>query len=139
MERMLQPYRKYFDFNGRARRSEYWLFVLFMAIVVMVLEALAAVAAISGASNLGPPQHAVILATSAFFLVTMIPLLALKFRRLHDTNRSAWWLLIGLAPLLGALVLLVFLLLDGTPGENRFGPDPKGRAASTGAAAAAFT
>jgi uncharacterized membrane protein YhaH (DUF805 family) len=139
MQLMLQPYRKYFDFNGRARRSEYWLFVLFMAIVVIVLEAVAAVAAVGGSSQLGPPQHAVIVATSGFFLVTMIPLLAVKFRRLHDSNRSAWWLLIGLVPLLGALVLLAFLLLDGTPGSNRFGPDPKGRGANAGETAAAFS
>ena len=131
MELMLQPYRKYFDFSGRARRSEYWLFVLFMAVVVIVLQAVAAVGLLS---RQDVASHVVVLAMSAFCLLTMIPLLALKFRRLHDTNRSAWWLLIGLVPLLGALVLLVFLVLDGTPGQNRFGPDPKGRATATVAA-----
>ncbi len=133
---MLQPYRKYFDFNGRARRSEYWLFVLFMAMVVIVLEALVAVVALS---RQGVSQHGAILGIMAFFLLSMIPLLALKFRRLHDTGRSAWWLLIGLVPFFGALVLLVFLVLDGTPGQNRFGPDPKGRGATAGDAAAAFS
>jgi len=60
----------------------------------------------------------------------LIPSIAVTFRRLHDTNRSAWWLLIGLVPFLGALVLLVFYFLDGTPGPNKFGPDPKGRGAA---------
>jgi uncharacterized membrane protein YhaH (DUF805 family) len=56
-----------------------------------------------------------------------IPSLAVTIRRLHDINRSAWWVLIALIPFLGALVLLIFAVLDGTPGDNRFGPDPKGR------------
>ena len=136
MNLMLQPYRKYFDFNGRARRSEYWLFVLFMAMVVIVLEALVAVVALS---RQGVSQHGAILGFMAFFLLSMIPLLALKFRRLHDTGRSAWWLLIGLVPALGALVLLVFFLLDGTAGPNRYGPDPKRRGATAGDAATAFS
>ena len=59
-------------------------------------------------------------------LAIVIPSIAVTFRRLHDTDRSAWWILIGLIPFLGALVLLVFTLLDGTPGDNRYGPDPKG-------------
>ena len=61
------------------------------------------------------------------FLYLFIPALAVTFRRLHDTDRSAWWILVGLIPFLGALALLVFYCLDGTPGANRFGPDPKGR------------
>ena len=60
-------------------------------------------------------------------LYLLIPSLAVGFRRLHDTDRSAWWLLIAFIPFLGAIALLVFNLMDGTPGPNRFGPDPKGR------------
>ena len=58
-------------------------------------------------------------------LALFIPALAVGFRRLHDTDRSAWWLLIGLVPLAGVIVLLVFFCLDGSKGENRFGPNPK--------------
>ena len=60
-------------------------------------------------------------------LALLIPSVAVAIRRLHDTNRRGWWILIGLIPLIGQLVLFVFYLLDGTPGPNRFGPDPKGR------------
>ena len=63
----------------------------------------------------------------------LIPSLAVSIRRLHDTNRSGWWILIGLIPFLGALVLIVFYLLDGTPGPNKYGPDPKGRVSAAAA------
>ena len=60
-------------------------------------------------------------------LGVIVPSIAVAFRRLHDTNRSAWWLLIAFLPLIGSVVLLIFYCLDGTPGPNRFGQDPKGR------------
>ena len=131
MDLMLQPYRRYFDFQGRARRSEYWLFVLFMAIVFTVLEGAVVIGVLVDQPVLKYAAAALLLAYSLF---TIIPLLAVKFRRLHDTGRSAWWLLIGLVPVLGALALLVFLVSDGAPDQNRFGPDPKGRAKTTVAA-----
>ena len=81
-----------------------------------------------GASPSGPAMGLSML-LGAFGLAVFIPSLAVAFRRLHDTNRSAWWLLIALVPFIGAIVLLVFYLLDGTPGANRFGEDPKGRGA----------
>jgi uncharacterized membrane protein YhaH (DUF805 family) len=69
----------------------------------------------------------VLFAHLAVMLALLVPSLAVTFRRLHDTNRRGWWILIGLIPLIGAVVLFIFYLLDGTPGPNRFGPDPKGR------------
>ena len=63
--------------------------------------------------------------TIVFWLATLVPSIAVGVRRLHDTDRSGWWLLIGLIPLAGAIVLLVFNLLEGTRGPNRFGPDPR--------------
>ena len=125
MELMFQPLRKYADFNGRARRSEFWLFALFIWVVEFVLMML------NGGMTMnagGTPNFGIgFILLCVFGLAMFIPSLAVAFRRLHDTNRSAWWLLIGLIPFIGALVLIVFYLLDGTPGPNRFGPDPKGR------------
>ncbi len=124
MDLMFQPLRKYADFEGRARRSEVWLFWLFYLIVVVVGEAIAAVGGMQHipALQLGAAGLVVI-----FALACIIPMLAVQVRRLHDTNRSGWWLLIHFLPFLGALVLLIFFLLEGTAGPNRFGPDPKGR------------
>ena len=119
MELMLQPLRKYADFSGRARRKEYWLFALGVWLAEIVLMG------VSGGFSSSPN----ILGSSVlvvFCLALFVPSLAVGFRRLHDTDRSAWWLLIGLLPLVGAITLLVFFCFDGTPGPNRFGPDPKG-------------
>ncbi|KQY29890.1 hypothetical protein ASD38_11275 [Caulobacter sp. Root487D2Y] len=129
MSLMFQPLKKYADFSGRARRSEFWLFGLFIFLVEIVYFVLMGVT-----GNLEPTGYTqmngvgVALAGlfSLFCLGMLIPGLAVTFRRLHDTNRSAWWLLIGLLPVIGSLVLLVFYLLPGTTGPNRFGADPKG-------------
>lgn len=127
MELMLQPIRKYDDFQGRARRSEYWSFVLMIFGGEIVLAVLFN---ILGGGMGGDFSPAAILVGGIYALgliYLLIPSIAVAFRRLHDTNRSAWWLLVGVIPVLGALTLLVFYLLDGTPGPNRFGPDPKER------------
>src|SRR5687767_8368297 len=115
MELMFQPLRKYADFQGRARRSEYWLFYLFVMLLYIPVMLL------SG----GDPQSPVFLIFCVVMLGLLIPSIAVGVRRLHDTNRSGWWILIGLIPLIGILVLIIFYVLPGTPGENRFGPDPK--------------
>jgi uncharacterized membrane protein YhaH (DUF805 family) len=73
------------------------------------------------------PLMALVLLHFVVMLALLVPSLAVTFRRLHDTNRKGWWILIGLIPLIGQLVLFIFYLLDGTPGPNRFGPDPKER------------
>ena len=139
MELMFQPLRKYADFTGRARRTEFWLFALLVFLIEIVFMAL--LSAVGGSAlMMGDPAatatvpmtgatSAVLLAHLAVMLALLIPSLAVTFRRLHDTNRRGWWILIGLIPLIGAVVLFIFYLLDGTPGPNRFGPDPKGREA----------
>jgi uncharacterized membrane protein YhaH (DUF805 family) len=131
MELMLQPLRKYADFQGRARRSEYWLFTLFMIIVSLVLYV--PLIAFSGdmqtTGQINPIAGLFLLVLCVFALGTIIPGLAVTVRRLHDTDRSGWWILIGLIPF-GGIVLLIFEVLDGTPGPNKFGPDPKGRGAA---------
>jgi uncharacterized membrane protein YhaH (DUF805 family) len=113
---MFAAYRNYWDFQGRASRSEYWLFFLWMAMGGFVAGFVDALAFHGfGPPGLGP--------CSIFFtFANLIPNLSLSFRRLHDTDRSAWWLLIAFVPILGALALFVFTLLRGTPDANRFGP-----------------
>ena len=142
MELMFQPIRKYADFSGRARRKEFWLFALLIFLIEIVFMAL--ISAVGGqdllmgyhASANAPmsgPLMAVALLHFAVMLALLVPSLAVTFRRLHDTNRTGWWLLLGLIPFLGALVLLIFYLLDGTPGPNKYGPDPKGRVSAAAA------
>ena len=136
MELMFQPIRKYADFSGRARRKEFWLFALLVLLIEIVFMAL--LSAVGGQDLLmGYPASAnvpmngavmaVALAHFAVMLALLVPSLAVTFRRLHDTNRKGWWILISFIPLIGALVLFVFYLLDGTPGPNRVGPAPKQR------------
>ena len=128
MDLMFQPLRKYADFQGRARRSEYWLFTLFMVIVSIVLYVpmLAFAGDMQTTGEMSPIAGIFMLVLAVFFLGTFIPSIAVTVRRLHDTNRSGWWYLISLIPF-GSIVLLIFTVLDGTPGTNRFGSDPKGR------------
>ncbi|RZQ56045.1 DUF805 domain-containing protein [Pseudidiomarina tainanensis] len=111
--------KKYAVFSGRARRSEYWFFVLFNVIIGFVLGF------IDGILGLGNPEAGVGVLGTIYSLAVLIPSIAVGVRRLHDTDRSGWWLLIGLIPLIGAIVLIVFFVMDSTPGDNRFGPNPK--------------
>jgi uncharacterized membrane protein YhaH (DUF805 family) len=104
---------KYAKFDGRAGRPEYWFFVLCNVIVVVVLDILI-------------PVKLVGLLASALLLIyglaTLVPAIAVGVRRLHDIDRSGWWMLIVFVPLIGGIVLLVFAVLPGTQGNNRFGP-----------------
>ena len=131
MNSMFEPLRKYAQFSGRARRAEYWQFLLLVIGIEIVFMVLISLAGGSMAPGAAVPQSGPALVVTLVYLVVMlgllVPSVAVSIRRLHDTNRSAWWLLLALIPVLGALVLLVFYVLDGTPGPNRFGPDPKGR------------
>ena len=116
----MRPLKKYADFSGRAPRAEYWWFYLFMIIlycVAMILDGM------SGGGFGGTPYG---LFTAILALGLIIPGLAVSVRRLHDTDRSGWWLLISFIPLIGAIVLLVFTVTQGTQGDNRFGSDPYG-------------
>jgi uncharacterized membrane protein YhaH (DUF805 family) len=113
----LQVLRKYVDFTGRARRTEYWMFFLFNLIISFALGIVEAL--FGGPGILG----------AIYGLAVLLPSLAVSVRRLHDTGRSGWWLLIGLVPLVGLVVLLVFAVQEGQPGDNAFGPNPKGTVA----------
>ncbi|MFI7576551.1 DUF805 domain-containing protein [Micromonospora sp. NPDC049497] len=111
---------QYVGFKGRARRSEYWWFALFSFLVSLVAGFLDGVLGMS----LGEGGSLGVLGLIVS-LALLLPTLAVAVRRLHDTDKSGWWLLIGLVPFVGAIVLLVFFVKDGTPGTNRFGDDPK--------------
>jgi uncharacterized membrane protein YhaH (DUF805 family) len=103
---------QYATFTGRARRSEFWWFVLFNAMVSVVV------------SIIGSAAHTSILSTIVS-LALLLPGLAVSVRRLHDTGRSGWWVLLDLVPLVGWIVLLVFCAQDSQPGTNAHGPSPK--------------
>jgi uncharacterized membrane protein YhaH (DUF805 family) len=112
--------KKYATFEGRARRSEYWYFMLFYFLAVVVLSFIDVFA---GMYN---EEYGLGLLSTLFMIATILPSLAVTVRRLHDTNRSGWWVLLNLIPIVGVLVVLVFTVLDSQPGTNRFGPNPKG-------------
>ena len=107
-------FAKYVGFEGRATRPEYWWWVLFVVAVAVILQ-------IVGAIVLGADSGAGGVLSGLFYLATFLPGLAVSVRRLHDTDRSGWWLLIAFIPLIGSLVLLYFMVQPGTPGPNRFG------------------
>lgn len=143
-----RPIQKYADFSGRAPRAEYWwwtLAIIVVAIVISIIES------ILGLNQMVGPYGPLSL---IFMLALLVPGLAVTARRLHDTNRSGWWMLVAVIPyailgfmagsatasgdmsamataglfgivaLVGAIVLLVFMVLPGNKGDNRFGPDP---------------
>jgi uncharacterized membrane protein YhaH (DUF805 family) len=132
MSLMFEPLRKYAQFEGRARRSEYWLFTLFQVLVTFAIAILIGIASAStdtpDASGQDPNMVGglLVLALILFWLAMFIPSLAVTVRRLHDSDKSGFWLLLHLIPV-GGFVIFIFTLLDGTPGPNRHGPDEKGR------------
>ena len=113
----LEVLNKYAVFHGRARRSEYWYFFLFNLVVLVVLAILDA--AIRKMTGIGMGMLGTI-----YGLAVLTPGVAVTVRRLHDTNRSGWWVLLSLVPLVG-LVLILFLVQDGETAPNRFGSNPK--------------
>lgn len=113
----LEVLKKYAVFSGRARRKEYWMFLLFNLIIALVLGFVEGL--VGGPGVIG----------MLYSLAVLIPSIAVSVRRLHDTDRSGWWLLIGLIPLIGAVVLLIFMVQDSKPVQNQYGANPKGATA----------
>lgn len=112
--------KNYANFSGRARRKEYWGFVLFNMLISVIYSLL---------SFIFQSSELLILILSVITMVVglalLIPGIAVTVRRLHDTDRSGWWYFLFLLPVLGVLVLLVFFCIEGTKGDNRFGANPK--------------
>ncbi|MBA3907204.1 MAG: DUF805 domain-containing protein [Pseudonocardiales bacterium] len=111
--------QRYAQFSGRSRRSEFWFFVLFSAIVRAIANILDAIL------HTGNPNTGGGLVSTLVLLALLVPSLAVAVRRLHDTGRSGWWLLIALIPLVGIIVLIVWWAQDGHS-DNQYGPNPKG-------------
>ncbi|WP_125717440.1 DUF805 domain-containing protein [Pseudoalteromonas rubra] len=121
----LSALKKYAVFNGRARRKEYWLFMFCNIIVTIVLGL------VDMTLGLYSEESGFGLLSGLYALAVIIPSIALSIRRMHDTGRSGWWILISLVPVIGPLVLLVFYVMDSTPGDNDYGPNPKEHSSST--------
>lgn len=133
--------KKYATFSGRASRSELWWYQLFCFIVAMVCIAAGLVfgALFGGAAAMQGGDSALGLGVAGFgigFLIgyvillifalaTLVPSIAVSVRRLHDSGRSGWWYLISFVPYVGGIVLFIFMLLEGQPGENKYGPAPE--------------
>ncbi len=116
----LEALKKYAVFGGRSRRKEFWYFYLVNIIVAIVLSLVdVLLGTYSAAANAG-------LLSGIYSLAVLIPTIAVGVRRLHDIDRTGWWMLLHLVPIIGSIVLLIFALIDGTPGSNRYGPNPKG-------------
>ncbi len=110
--------KKYAEFNGRARRSEYWYFVLISTIISWILMAI-------DYSVFGTGIEGVGAISSIYSLAVFVPTLAVTVRRLHDTGRSGWNLLWAFLPLIGAILLIVWLATNGQQGSNQYGQNPK--------------
>ena len=112
-----------FNFGGRARRSEYWYFCLFNFLASMVLGVFDRML---GTSYSLPNGASLGLIGAIFSLVVLIPSIAVSFRRIHDIGKSGWNFLFALIPFIGYLIILYWSVLDSQPGENKYGPNPKG-------------
>ncbi len=119
-------FSNYVTFSGRAARSEFWWWVLFVMVVNIVLSWVdialfgtveTGVGSVSGYTDM--PVF-----SSLFLLGTLLPSISVAVRRLHDRDKSGWWYWLILVPLVGPIILLVWFILEGTRGANRFGPDP---------------
>lgn len=106
--------KNYANFNGRARRKEYWMFILFciiLAFITIIIDKM-----------IGSP----LVITAILVLALFLPSLAVTVRRLHDTSKSGWWVLLQFIPYIGGIIILVFCVMDSTPGSNQYGENPKG-------------
>ena len=113
-------FENYANFNGRARRSEYWYFALVNLITLVIATVLDSTLGF----NFAPLPYGYLYVLVA--LATFLPGLAVAVRRLHDVGKSGWFYFIVLIPIIGAIWLLVLFFTEGNKGENQYGPDPKG-------------
>ena len=124
MRYYLEALKKYAVFHGRAHRAEFWWFVLFNAIFSYALN-------VTFGASVGVPEESISSASpqavlpAIYGLAMFLPAIGVSIRRLHDTNRSGWWLLIAFFPIVGGIILIVFYAQAGDAGENQFGADPK--------------
>ena len=115
----LKVVKNYTGFEGRARRKEYWMFFL---VNLVITAALVFIDAQTGLFSQGTGYG---LFSGIYTLGVLLPCIAVSMRRLHDTGRSGWWLLISFIPLIGIVVLVIFMILDSHADDNQYGPNPK--------------
>ena len=120
MQEMILPLKRYAQFEGRANRREYWMFQLFLLMVSAVLMVPLVAGLVMQSDVLG---IASIILFVVFWLATVLPVISVTVRRLHDCNQSCWMYLLAFIPF-GGLVIFVFALLPGTPAANQYGPVP---------------
>lgn len=134
MQWYLEVLEKYAVFTGRSRRAEYWYFQLFNFLIGFALVFTFSFLGGMVAAMAGADARAAATAADGVYilyaLATFLPALGVLVRRLHDTGRSGWWVLIGFVPFVGGIALLVFCIQDGEPGPNQYGSNPKAGAAS---------
>ena len=118
MNYYVEALKKYSDFGGRAMRVEYWTFYLVNFAVSLGIS-------IIGALSGGGAAAALNMVGWIYSLAVLVPGVAVTVRRLHDTNHSGWWTLIVFVPLIGVIILLIWVLTDSQPGANQYGPNPK--------------
>ncbi|MGD0901642.1 MAG: DUF805 domain-containing protein [Terracidiphilus sp.] len=112
------PWKRFAEFSGRSRRKEYWMFFLFNMVIGLVLY----IPGIALRESIGP----VFLGLYGLYcLAVLIPSLAVAVRRLHDTGKSGWFMLLVLIPFIGGIIVLVLMVLDSDPEANKYGPNPK--------------
>jgi uncharacterized membrane protein YhaH (DUF805 family) len=119
----------YRNFKGRARRSEYWFIQLFL-VATNLVAAVIDLALMDGDVDRFIANGGGGIVGLIWIIATIVPALAVLIRRLHDTNRSGWWALIGFVPIIGTIAILIFTVTDSTQGENRYGASPKDPTAS---------
>lgn len=119
MNYYVEVWKKALDFGGRARRAEYWYFVLFNVLISIVLGI------VDGMVGLKTEQGVGMLG-ALYSVAILIPSIAVGVRRLHDTGKTGWLLLVAFIPCIGAFILLYFFIQDSQPGPNQYGPNPKG-------------
>jgi uncharacterized membrane protein YhaH (DUF805 family) len=119
MQWFVMGMKNFLQFGGRSRRSEYWYFALFYILILFVLAFIdVSFGWVRNGSGIGP-------LSGLFALIVFLPNLALSIRRLHDTGRSGWWILIGFVPIVGVIALIVLYATEGEAGTNAYGPNPK--------------
>lgn len=123
-EWMIEPLRKYANFTGRARRKEYWWFQLFVTLLIVVLSIIDGMVMMGAERMMETGGFGPLVGIAALGLI--LPSIGVSVRRLHDRDKSGWFILVGLIPLIGGLIMLYWYVQRGTIGENRFGPDPVG-------------
>jgi uncharacterized membrane protein YhaH (DUF805 family) len=120
MQWYIDVIKKYAVFDGRARRKEFWMFVLFNTIVGIILSVLDTIIGTDFGGRTGGGWLSTI-----YYLAVLLPVIGVSIRRMHDTNRSGWWVLIYLIPCIGWIWFIVLAAQEGTVGDNQYGPDPK--------------